>query len=192
MTDPDRKLAERAGRGDRRALVELYERHRSRLLGYLIKLVGKRDAAEDVFQEVWIKVLRGIGNYQAGSRPFRAWLYRIASNAAVDRLRRNSKHAGEELDAPAGEDRSLRVDLLETNTPGPERMSESAEAGRGLARALSSLGLRQKTAVLLRHQQGLTYSEIAEVLQVPEGTAKTLVHRGVMVLRGELERYSGV
>lgn len=191
MSDPDRKLARRAGRGDRGALLELYDRHRSRLFGYLVKVAGDREAAEDLFQEVWIKLMGGIETYRPGPSPFRAWLYRIATNAAVDRARREARQAAEELDAPGAEGGPPRIDLLESSEPGPERMGQAAELGRRLGRAMGSLNERQRAAVLLRHQQGLTYAEIAEALQVPEGTAKTMVHRGAHRLRTLLEEESG-
>ena len=77
LREPDRGGARQARRGDRQALLELYERHRSRLLGFLIGQLRKRDAAEEVFQEVWVKVLGGIEQYRTSRGPFRAWLFRV-------------------------------------------------------------------------------------------------------------------
>jgi RNA polymerase sigma-70 factor (ECF subfamily) len=189
MTDPDRRLARQARSGDRRALAELYERYRGRVFGFLVRTTGGRQPAEDVFQEVWIKVLQGIqGFHPTGS--FRAWLFRIAANAAVDRLRRESLRVGPELDAPAGEDGERRIDLIASSSPGPDREGTSKLLGREIARGLRTLPERQRTAVLLRHQQGLSYSELAACLDVPEGTAKVLVHRGVTALRERLYEWA--
>jgi RNA polymerase sigma-70 factor (ECF subfamily) len=149
-------------------------------------LLRDRQLAEDVFQEVWIKVLKAIGSYRPRQVPFRGWLYRVASNAAVDRLRRDSRHVVEELDAPLAEEGRRRVDLLRSEDPSPERLADSTSLGRSLSRALATLNERQRIAVLLRHQQGLTYPEIASVLEVPEGTVKALVHRGVTAMREQL------
>lgn len=192
MTDPDRALARKARRGDRQALVELYGRHRSRLLGFLIGQLRERDAAEEVFQEVWLKVLAGIEQYRTSRGPFRAWLFRVAANAAVDRMRRDAVRAGPELDAPAGdgEESERVVDGLASPEPSPERAGGSALLARELAAGLAELGERQHTAVLLRHQQGFAYRELARVLDVPEGTAKTLVHRGVLALRERLSEWN--
>jgi RNA polymerase sigma-70 factor (ECF subfamily) len=188
MTDPDRELAGKARSGDRRALERLYERHRARLFGYLVKVTGRRPLAEDVFQEVWIKVMQGIDGYDVRRGTFRAWLMRIASNAAVDRSRREKLRSGPELDAPVDDQGRTGADLLPAPGPGPGREGESGLLRVRLARELASLSDRQRAAVLLRHQQGLSYAELAESLGVAEGTAKTLVHRAVLRLR---ERLSG-
>jgi len=186
MSDPDRTLADRAARGDRRALMELYERHRSKLFGYLVRSLGKAALAEDVFQDVWIKVMQKIGTYRPGTASFRAWLFRVAANAAVDRLRREAVRSGPELDAPVHDGDERRVDHVASPEPGPEQAGIGKVFARELNTALGELSARQKAAVLLRHQQGLSYPEIARALEVREGTAKTLVHRGVLRLREEL------
>jgi RNA polymerase sigma-70 factor (ECF subfamily) len=183
MDDLDRSLARKARSGNRRALASLYERYRSRVFGYLVKEMRDRGTAEDVFQEVWMKVMQGIGSYDAARGPFRAWLFRVAANAAVDRQRRDAVRLGDELDAPVENGEGRRVDLLPSDGPDPERLSASHEAGVALGRRLGKLEARQRTAVLLRHQQGLAYAEIAHAMAIPEGTAKTLVHRGVAALR---------
>jgi RNA polymerase sigma-70 factor (ECF subfamily) len=183
MDDLDRSLARKARSGNRRALASLYERYRSRVFGYLVKEMRDRETAEDVFQEVWMKVMQGIGSYDPARGPFRAWLFRVAANAAVDRQRRDAVRLGDELDAPVEDGDGRRVDLLPSDAPDPERLSASHEAGAALGQRLGKLGARQRTAVLLRHQQGLSYAEISHAMAIPEGTAKTLVHRGVAALR---------
>jgi RNA polymerase sigma-70 factor (ECF subfamily) len=190
MSDPDRTLAERAGRGDRRALMELYERYRSRMFGYLTRSLGNAALAEDVFQDVWIKVMQKIGTYRPGKATFRAWLFRVAGNAAVDRLRREAVRSGPELDAPAHDGDERRIDQIASAEPGPDTAGMGRLFARDLAGALEHLSARQKAAVLLRHQQGLSYPEIARALGIREGTAKTLVHRGVLRLRAELAGWS--
>ena len=169
--------------GDVAAFEALYRRHNDALYRYLLRLSHNRDTAEDVFQEVWMKVMQGIGSYDAARGPFRAWLFRVAANAAVDRQRRDAVRLGDELDAPVEDGEGRRVDLLPSDGPDPERLSASHEAGVALGRRLGKLEARQRTAVLLRHQQGHSYAEIAHAMAIPEGTAKTLVHRGVAALR---------
>lgn len=191
MDDLDVSLARKARRGNRRALASLYGRYRSRVFGYLVKEMRDRETAEDVFQEVWMKVMQGIGGYDDARGPFRAWLFGIAAHAAVDRRRRDALRRGEELDAPLDDGEGRRVDLLPSDGPDPERLSASREAGRAVSRGMERLEPRQRTAVLLRHQQGLTYVEIAHAMAVPEGTAKTLVHRAVVALRREMSAREG-
>jgi len=194
MTDPDRTLALRFRSGDRQALAELYERYRGRVFGYLVRQLGDRQAAEDVFQEVWIKVMQGMHGFRPAGT-FRGWLFRIAANAAVDRKRRESLRRGPELDAPAGSpgrtddaDGGRRVDRIASSAPGPDRAA--GLLGERIDRALTRLPERQRVAVLLRHQQGLSYVELAAALDVPEGTVKVLVHRGVVTLRRELAEWT--
>jgi len=189
MSDPDLRLARKAGRGDRRALGQLYDRHKGRLLGYLVRLLGRKHLAEDVFQEVWIKVMQAIDRYrpEAGTS-FRAWLFRIASNAAVDRIRHEARRGGSAWTPPGSDGDSHEADLLPAAEPGPERVAEGKLLATALGRELRRLPERQRAAILLRHQQGMSYPEIAAALAVPEGKAKTLVHRGVLKLREAMKR----
>ena len=189
MTDPDRAMAGRAQSGDRQALVELYERHKARLLGFLVKTCGNRQQAEDAFQEVWVKVMRAIDSYDPTRSSFRAWLYRIARNAAIDLHRREVTRRGPELDAPVGDDGATAIDFVPSSAPGPDCETEQALALDAVQSALDRLNERRRTAVLMRHQQGLSYPEIASVMGVPEGTAKTLTHRGILALRQELAEW---
>ena len=189
MSDPDGKLVHRAAQGDRRALARLYERYRDRLLGYLVRQLPDRTQAEDVFQEVWIKVMRGLDSYRPGKASFRAWLFRVAGNAAIDRLRRDDVRKTEELDRPLGDDGSTQIDNLASADPDPERLGLASDLGQRLDGALEQLSTGQRSAILLRHQLGMTYAEIAATLEVAEGTAKTLVHRGLLRLRERMTEY---
>lgn len=189
MTDPDRRWVRRARRGDRQALVTLYERHKEALFGFLVRRVGERAGAEEVFQEVWVKVLRGIGGYREAGGSFRSWLFRVANNAAVDRGRREALRAGPSLDAPPGNGGLAMIDVIPTDEPGPERTGGGRLAAERLRQALLMLNAGQRAAVLLRHQQGLTYAEVARTLGVAEGTAKTMVHRGVRKLRESMTEW---
>ncbi|NIL99875.1 MAG: sigma-70 family RNA polymerase sigma factor [Acidobacteria bacterium] len=191
MTDTDLRLAREARRGDRQALETLYDRHKEKLLGYLLKMLGNRQTAEDVFHDVWIKVMQSLAQYRPVQGSFRPWLFRVAANAAVDRLRKERRRVGPALDAPAGNDTSERViDRVPDDAPSPEAEGFGSEIGRALDEALARLPERQRNAVLLRHQQGMSYREISATLQVPENTAKTLVHRGARSLRERLAGWS--
>ena len=93
-----------------------------------------------------------------------------------------------QLDSPIGDGGEERhIDRIVSEAPGPEMQGVGAAIGRDLDEALAALPERQRSAVLLRHQQGMRYREIGVALQIPEGTAKTLVHRGVRALRAQLK-----
>ena len=105
MTDPDHGLADRARRGDRQALATLYERYRRRLFGFLVRTTGAQGQAEDLFQEVWMKAIRAIRQYDPEKGPFKPWLFRIATNAVIDRSRRDAVQRGPEVNGPGGDPR---------------------------------------------------------------------------------------
>jgi RNA polymerase sigma-70 factor (ECF subfamily) len=130
-----------------------------------------------------------IGGYDPGRSTFRAWLYRIARNTAIDLHRREARRRGPDLDAPVGDDGVTAIDFVPSTAPGPDSTAERARVVDAVQSAIDRLDERRRTAVLLRHQQGLTYSEIASVLEVPEGTAKTLTYRGILALRQELAEW---
>jgi RNA polymerase sigma-70 factor (ECF subfamily) len=189
MGDPDHSLAGRASSGDREALTALYRQHKGPLLGFLTRTLGEKPLAEDVFQEVWMKVITGIGRFDNTRGTFKAWLFQVGANAAVDRIRRERLRRGPELDrqvldGEGGETR--RIDLVPSQDPGPDREGDSAFLGQAMDRALSKLPPFQRAAILLRHQQGMSIEEIAGTLGVPQGTVKSMLHRGTRSLRRSL------
>jgi len=189
MTDPDRKLARRAGRGDQEALAGLYERYRGRVFGFLVRLCG-RQSAEDVFQEVWLHVLRHMDDFDPQRGTFSAWIHGIAAHAAIDRVRRERVRAAEPLDVPSVESGPGRGNLVASREPSPELLAMAAPLRAAIAAALLRLEPSRRAAVLLRHHLGMTYAEVAAAIGVPEGTAKSMIHRGVLDLRSALEEWS--
>lgn len=189
MTDPDRSLADRARRGDRRALEALYDRYRTRLYGHLRRMLRRPATADEVFQDTWVKVIEGIGGWRPDAGTFRSWLFRVATNAAYDRMRRDAVRAADSLDAPTGEDETAPIDRLPSREPDPESGGAAALLRDDLQSALASLAPGQRAAVLMRHRLGFDYREIAAALSVPVGTAKTMVHRGGRHLRRRLARW---
>ena len=190
MSDPDRSLARRARKGDAEALLDLYERHRRSLFGFLTRAARDRALAEDLFQEVWMKVIEKINQFEPERGTFRGWIFRIAANGLRDSARRAAVRRGPELDAPLGPGRDSLIDHTPSLQPDPERGGASLEALRALEAALGGLPPLQAAAVLLRHQQGMSYMEIADAIEVPVGTAKSMVHRGLAALREALPEWA--
>ena len=192
MGDPDHSLAGQASSGDREALAALYHKHKGTLLGFLTRTLGDKTLAEDVFQEAWMKVITGIRRFDNSRGTFKAWLFRVGANAAVDRIRRDRLRRGPELDRPmangeGGETR--RIDLVPSPEPGPDRIGDAALLGAAMDRALAKLPPFQRAAILLRHQQGMNMEEIAGTLGVPQGTVKSMLHRGTRSLRRSLGQW---
>lgn len=162
------------------AFRELVARFRARLYSFLIHLAGPQ-AADDVFQEVWLKVLRSAPSYEARGKAA-SWLFKIAHRAALDHLARRSR-AGE----PAGLDDE--AGRLSDPAPQPPAEAEARETRARLAAALASLPLEQREVFLMREYGGLAFREIAAELGVPLGTALSRMNYALGKLRISLEDY---
>lgn len=165
---------------DQAALAALVTRHHSPLLGYLSRLTGgDRQLAEDLVQETFLRVLRQ-GTCQP-DRPFKPWLYAIATNLARDHF----KSAAMRLHWQ-GNDAEKALLRLHESTPGPEERALAAEQGGEIMAALAQLGEEYRVVLLLRYYQGLSLGEIAETLGVPLGTVKSRLSVGTHRLRAVL------
>lgn len=176
MTRPqeptDQELAEhlmvmRAQLGDRDALRGLHERYHQRLLYYLRRIIVPKNDADDVLQEIWIKVIRKIATLQQ-PEAFKAWLYRIAHNRAVSRLR--GKRSNVSLDDVADE--------LEANSgeAEPEDGSFTGFAAADVHAGLGRLTPAHREVLTLRFLEELSYEEIAEILDCSLGTVRSRIH----------------
>lgn len=148
--------------GDPDAFAELVTRHRDVLWAVALRTTGNPSDAEDVLQEALIKALRSVERFERRSA-VRTWLYRIVVNAALDRLRRDAARP--------------TTPLEDVDPPDPVDESQRAGDRMDVLAALSRLGPDQRAAVVLVHVEGLSVSEAAEVLQVPEGTVKSRCSR---------------
>jgi RNA polymerase sigma-70 factor (ECF subfamily) len=197
---PDRAEAElvtKAGSGDREAFRQLVESHQGRVLGLAMRMLGaRREAAEDICQEVFLRAWRALPRFDNGVR-FMTWLHKITVNACISeiRSRRASKRDGHtiSIDAPTivgdGDD-GPTLDPAE-NRPGsnPLDRAHESEFVDAVRHALASVPEEFRTAVLLRDMQGLSYEEISDILGVPRGTVRSRIHRGRLHLQQILEGY---
>jgi RNA polymerase sigma-70 factor (ECF subfamily) len=169
---PDKALAIRASRGDVEAFRQLVEEHSGLVYRVSLRILGINDA-QDASQEVWVRVWRNIRNFR-GDSAFSTWLYRITVNTCLSVRRKESRrsekeYSGDEmpfLPEPPGGDAD------------PEAAALSAERRVEIQAALGHVRAEHRAALVLRHMEGLSYAEIALVLDVPEGTAKGWVSRG--------------
>lgn len=175
----DETLIEQAQRGDRAALTGLVERHHAPLVGYLYHATnGRRDLAEDLAQEAFIRVVQNLSAYQPG-RPFKPWLYTIATNLVRDHYRRlDTRRTAEWSDAL--EDAAARPE------EDPEAAFLTAERGGAVSAALLQLSAPLRATLLLRFSQDLSLEEIAQVLGIPPGTVKSRLSNAVRQLRDHL------
>ena len=173
--------------GDGSAMEALFGRYRRSVFGWLLRMSQDEGEAEDLHQEVWLKVIRGIDGYSAGS--FRAWLWRVVRNAAADRAR---KHVAEPiLDAPVeeGADAAAFVDQVPDETVVSVLTRREEEERRAAVReAVDGLSRRLKEVVLLRLNGELKFQEIADILGLPIGTVLGRMNLALAKLRQALSQ----
>jgi len=171
LSTNDRDLAARASRGDVEAFTKLVRDHSSLVYRVALRISGA-EHAQDTSQEVWIRVWRNIGKFR-GESAFSTWLYKIAVNTCLTTRRKEARSRDWELDEEAP--------FLPEPSGGdddPEAAALSGERRAEIEAALEHIRAEHRAALVLRHMEGLSYAEIAEVLDVPDGTAKGWVSRG--------------
>ncbi len=180
-----------AQRGDSACLDRLVEHFAGRIFGFLYRMTGSRPDAEDLMQEVFVRLVRMIGAYQHDGR-FEAWLFRIAANLARDRVRKVRRSP--RLVAIIESDSENRP--LSGVTSMEDLASSEASVDAGLVhgetmdelhKALATLPAAEREVIMLRHFSQMTFKEIAEATNVPLGTALARGHRGLARLRKIME-----
>jgi RNA polymerase sigma-70 factor (ECF subfamily) len=182
----DEELLKRVRQGHRDAFGVLVHRYERELYGYLRRYVGDGTLAEDVFQNTFLQVFVKIASYEPG-RPVRPWLYTIATNQAIDALRRNGRHQAVSL-SQGRDDRALvdSEDLLgslEARTVDPLDAAQGEERRLLVRAAVDRLPEFLRQVVLLGYYQGLKYREIADILNIPLGTVKSRLHTALQKLQ---------
>lgn len=173
----DARLVERYLAGDTEAMGEIYDRHGSDVYRYLVSMIGDHDA-EDVLQETFIKAGDKLGDY-ADAGNLRGWIFTIARNAALDRIRKRKRHG----ERPLPEDDAV---MAPADGPRPEAAAEAGETAERIREALETLNPAQKEVFVLREEAGMSFKEISEMLDIPLNTALSHMHRAVGALRKTL------
>ena len=189
--DPDVRLMLQVRDDDAGAFEELVARYQDRLIAVLEHLVRGRDQAEDLAQEVFLRVFRARKRYRPGAR-FSTWLFTIANNVASNALRRRRRR--KEVDATTvvgGEDRQGSLDEMATAASGlmPARQLDQLERAEMVQAAVESLNERQRMALLLAKFEGLSYEEISQVMELSPQAVKSLLSRARRNLKEWLEPY---
>lgn len=179
MTDPDWPLVVRAAGGDRDAFTALVERHRSRVYNLALMLGVDRTDAEDVAQEVFIRVFRSLAGFRGDAR-FQTWLYRITLNAV--RSHAAGRSGAQRVEPPATHDGSASPAEPVFRDPIDDRLADREAIDLALAR----LPPEWREAVTLRDVEGLSYREIAELTGAPIGTVESRIFRARHQLRADL------
>ncbi|HUO25791.1 MAG TPA: RNA polymerase sigma factor [Candidatus Aquilonibacter sp.] len=176
------KIARGLRERDMEILADLAERCQRRLVRYLLYLTGRRDYAEDLAQETWVRVLQRGSQYN-GRQRFDPWLFAIARNLAIDYLRKKQKGV-ETASLPEDRDEIL---LVSSSGPTPFEAAARSEDAMRLAGQLQILSPLYREALLLRFQEDLSLAEIAQVLGAPVTTVTSRIYRGLAALRSAFE-----
>lgn len=177
MAQESTEIARGLRRRDPDLLDRLIEQYQHRLLRYLVYLTGRRELAEDLFQETWIRVLER-GHQFSDQYAFSTWLFAVARNLAIDHLRRKQ---------PASLDGLLDEGEAQFDVPATGRASAfdatlQREQNEQIAAGMQHLPAEYREALVLRFQEGMSLEEIASVAHVPLGTVKSRIYRGLSAL----------
>lgn len=191
LCDPDVRLMLKVRDGDAAAFEELVLRYQNRLLGVLEHLVGKRDLAEDLTQEVFLRVYRSRERYTPRAK-FSTWLFTIANNVASNARRTLARRR--EVHVESSRSGSVSVDplaqmALAASGLMPSRQVDHSEAQTIVRAAIGNLNERQRMAVLLSKFEGMSYADIAEVMKLSPQAVKSLLSRARGSLRDALSPY---
>jgi RNA polymerase sigma-70 factor (ECF subfamily) len=180
LTTTDADLLPRCRGGDEAAWRELVQRHTRKVFGLAYRFTGRVDAAEDLTQEVFVKVYQTLGRYREADGPFGAWLMAVARNHAIDQYRRGRQERLRRAEDPA---------ILETvpaREEHPVASLERDERARLVHRGLRALPPELRQPLVLCDLQGLPYDEIAAILAIPLGTVKSRINRARLELAKRL------
>jgi RNA polymerase sigma-70 factor (ECF subfamily) len=180
-------LIARAQRREPAAFDELVDLYSASLYGYFCRLTGSRHDAEDLLQELFVRVVRMIEQYEHDGR-FEAWLFRIATNLIRDRVRRVKRTPGLGAQPRKAEDGDPLEELPDAATDQPDGALDRAEQIDRLQTALAQLPEAEREVIMLRHFSQLPFKEVADAMGTPLGTALARAHRGLARLRELMEQ----
>ncbi len=175
-------LLRRARDGDPRAFEQLARQSERALYGHVLRIVANSADAEDVVQDAFVSVWRSLGAFQGGS--FRAWVFRIATNRAIDVIRARRRRG--ELPLEPSEDDEVEWAEPAASGPGLAELAGQSEAVSIVEQALGTIPAEQRAALLLRDVEGFAYEEIARIMAVEVGTVKSRIHRARVAVRNVL------
>lgn len=181
----DQEVVLEARLGKERAYRELIRRYERPVFALIYRMVRNREQAEDLSQETFVKVLNAIDSYRPEYK-FSSWVFKIANNAAIDHLRRRELNTLSLDGSPhAATPEAIEATALQISdhNESPLDEVEAKELGGEIEEVIARLRPEYRTCILLRHVEGRSYEEIAEILDLPLGTIKTYIHRARNELR---------
>ena len=186
----DHSLVERCRANDDAAFGEVVTRYKAKIYNYVYRMTGSSEDAEDLTQEVFIRMYTSINSFR-GQSSLNTWLFRIAGNLCIDRFRRSKNRTPAfSLDEPVGGD--IQTHEVADETYAPHRLLENVEMAEQIQAALAKLPEKLRATLLLHDIEGLPYEEIAQIAGCPLGTVKSRLFNARMQLRQHLSGYLSV
>jgi RNA polymerase sigma-70 factor (ECF subfamily) len=173
----DEKLVERCLEGDDAAWEQIVNSYTRRIYNLGYRYTNRRDEAEDLTQEILVRVYQNLKSFRADAGTFQNWILKVGRNLIIDHYRQTRR-----FQQAAGTEELETMNLKDEKAPNPERTVERDEAARFLREGLQALSPELKEAIILRDIEGMAYLEIAELLGIPEGTVKSRINRGRLEL----------
>jgi RNA polymerase sigma-70 factor, ECF subfamily len=178
MADENTEIARGLQRRDPDLLDHLIEKYQHRLLRYLVSLTGRREQAEDFFQETWVRVLER-GRQYDGRHEFSTWLFTIARNLVIDHMRRKQPIS---LEGMSEDDDAAPFEIAATGQPSAFDVTVQREQNEQISAGMEQIVPEYREALVLRFQEGMSLEEIAQVTGAPLGTVKSRIYRGLTAL----------
>jgi RNA polymerase sigma-70 factor (ECF subfamily) len=173
----DEKLVERCLQGDDAAWETIVNSFGRRVYNLSYRYTGRKEEAEDLTQEIFIRVYQNLKSYRSDAGTFQNWVLKVGRNLIIDHYRQTRR-----FQQAAGTEEMETMNLRDNKLPNPHRAAEQLEASRFLQDGLQALSPELKEAIILRDLEGMAYQEIAELLSIPEGTVKSRINRGRLEL----------
>lgn len=183
--DEDARWMLQVAQGDRAAFARLFDRHQQRVVRFCHRFVGDAHRAEELAQDVFVKLYRSASRYQQTAR-FQTFLFRVATNTCLNELRRPGR--GAEKGEAAGEDGEA-PGALERASAGetPDQVLEAKDLEKALQRALAGMSDRERAAFTMCRFEGMAYRDIAHALEATEAAVKSLIHRASLQVLTHLD-----
>jgi len=191
ITIDDTVLVQRCRQGDSDAMGQLITKYQDRIYNVILKICANHDDAAELTQETFVKVIENISTFK-GESAFYTWLFRVAVNLTLNYCKREAKFRTQSLDMQTRPEfdsarTNLGAFLTDESVQDPAILAQNREIGQIIADALNKLEDHQRTIVVLRDIEGMTYAEIADALQIELGTVKSRLSRARENLRQILE-----
>ena len=174
-------------KGEREKFSVLVERYQGRLVNYLFRLLRSAEEAQDLAQEVFLKIYQALDRYDSRYK-FSTWLFRVAQNAAIDKIRKRRLQVVS-MDRPVDREDEGRSWEFPSSDPSPYHDLRNRERGDAIQEAVDHLPWEYRELIVLRHYGELSYDEIASLKQMPLGTVKNKLFRGRQMMKEKLGDY---